>query len=75
MSEYYMYTQPGEQQIQPAMFRPTKAEDWEPYRDIIAHLYNTMKLKDVMTEMQATYNFKATYVLCFSPIFGSFQRR
>ncbi|GAB1319134.1 Clr5 domain-containing protein [Madurella fahalii] len=60
MSEYYMYTQPGGQQIQPAMFRPAKAEDWEPYRDIIAHLYNTMKLKDVMTEMQVTYNFKAT---------------
>ncbi|KAK0636507.1 Clr5 domain-containing protein [Bombardia bombarda] len=42
------------------MFRPTKPEDWEPYRDVIAHLYNTMKLKDVMTEMQARHHFKAT---------------
>ena len=45
---------------EPSMFRPTKAEDWEPYRDTIAHLYNTMKLKDVMAEMQAAYQFKAT---------------
>lgn len=47
-------------QSEPIMVRPSRAEDWEPYRDIIAHLYNTMKLKDVMTEMQMTYNFKAT---------------
>jgi len=42
------------------MFRPTKPEDWEPYRAMIAHLYNTMKLKDVMTEMEVQYSFKAT---------------
>jgi len=42
------------------MFRPTKPEDWERFRDTIADLYNTMKLKDVMVEMQATHGFKAT---------------
>lgn len=65
MSGYYYHPQSfGQppQQPQPAVFRPTKPEDWEPYHDIIAHLYNTMnmKLKDVMTEMQVSYNFKAT---------------
>lgn len=55
-----MYTDPVQQQGQPAVFRPEKPEDWEPYRDVIAQLYTTMKLKDVMTEMQATYGFKAT---------------
>lgn len=46
------------------MIRPTKPEDWEPYREIIAEMYNTlnMRLKDVMTQMQIAYNFKATYV-------------
>ncbi len=42
------------------MFRPSKPEDWEHYREPIATLYNTMKLKDVMLEMQVKYNFKAT---------------
>lgn len=62
MSDYYLYSEPVQQEAQPAVFRPSKPEDWEPYREIIAHLYNTMnmKLKDVMTEMQLTYNFKAT---------------
>ncbi|KAK1774418.1 Clr5 domain-containing protein [Copromyces sp. CBS 386.78] len=41
-------------------FRPTRPEDWEPYRDLIAHLYTTMKLKDVMNEMHSRHNFKAT---------------
>lgn len=56
----------------PSYIRPSKAEDWEPYRDIIAELYRTKKLKDVMEEMEAVYYFKATYVLtpryltCFS---------
>ncbi|KAK3938805.1 Clr5 domain-containing protein [Diplogelasinospora grovesii] len=44
----------------PQMFRPSKPEDWEPYRDVIAHLYTTMKLKDVMVEMQTRHQFKAT---------------
>jgi hypothetical protein len=62
MDGYYAYPESAAQQRQAAMFRPSKPEDWEPYREIIAHLYNTMnmKLKDVMTEMQLTYNFKAT---------------
>jgi hypothetical protein len=42
------------------MFRPTKPEDWEGYRDVIADLYTTMKLRDVMAEMQARHSFKAT---------------
>ncbi|KAK3502969.1 Clr5 domain-containing protein [Neurospora crassa] len=42
------------------VFRPTRPEDWEPYRDLIAHLYTTMKLKDVMNEMHTRHNFKAT---------------
>jgi len=66
MDPYYMYSQPVQQaagSASTASYRPSKPEDWEPYRDIIAHLYNTlnMKLKDVMTEMQVTYGFKATY--------------
>ncbi|KAK4200365.1 Clr5 domain-containing protein [Triangularia verruculosa] len=62
MSGYYHMPLEGQydQHAEPSAFRPSRAEDWEPYRDIIAHLYNTMKLKDVMTEMQMTYNFKAT---------------
>jgi len=65
MSGYYQMPMPGQHfqyqvQSEPMMVRPSRAEDWEPYRDIIAHLYNTMKLKDVMTEMQMTYSFKAT---------------
>ncbi|KAK4035131.1 hypothetical protein C8A01DRAFT_38405 [Parachaetomium inaequale] len=62
MDAYYVYAGQSSQQPVPAAYRPSKPEDWEPYRDIIAHLYNTMnmKLKDVMSEMQMTYNFKAT---------------
>lgn len=65
MSDYYMYAESSDmaqQQAQPGMFRPSNPEDWEPYREVIAHLYNTlnMKLKDVMTEMEATYFFKGT---------------
>jgi hypothetical protein len=40
--------------------RPSKSEDWEPYRDIITDMYSSMKLKDVMSEMQRSYAFKAT---------------
>ncbi|KAK3306848.1 Clr5 domain-containing protein [Chaetomium strumarium] len=62
MDGYYAYPESAEQQGPATMIRPSKPEDWEPFREIIAHLYNTMnmKLKDVMTEMQLTYNFKAT---------------
>lgn len=62
MDEYYVYGQSAQQPVPVASFRPSKPEDWEPYREIIAHLYNTMnmKLKDVMAEMQVTYGFKAT---------------
>ena len=62
MDAYYGYSQSAQQPASSATYRPSKPEDWEPYRDIIAHLYNTlnMKLKDVMTEMQVTYSFKAT---------------
>jgi hypothetical protein len=44
----------------PNMFRPTKPEDWERFKEPIADLYTTMKLKDVMAEMQARHGFKAT---------------
>ncbi|KAH8894248.1 hypothetical protein GQ53DRAFT_744989 [Thozetella sp. PMI_491] len=42
------------------MFRPTRPEDWEAYRDAITHLYSSMKLKDVMKEMENQHYFKAT---------------
>ncbi len=59
---YYGYGQSSQQPVQVASVRPSRPEDWEPYRHIIAHLYNTlnMKLKDVMAEMEMTYGFKAT---------------
>ncbi|KAL2267071.1 hypothetical protein VTJ83DRAFT_4348 [Remersonia thermophila] len=63
MDPYYgMYGEPTQQPAQPATYRPTKPEDWEPYRDLIAHFYITlnMKLKDVMVEMETSYGFKAT---------------
>ncbi|KAK4126635.1 hypothetical protein N657DRAFT_568007 [Parathielavia appendiculata] len=62
MDEYYDYGQSSQQPDSVPMYRPSKPEDWEPHRETIAHLYNTMnmKLKDVMSEMQVTYNFKAT---------------
>ncbi|KAK3379243.1 Clr5 domain-containing protein [Lasiosphaeria ovina] len=60
MSDYYQQARPSHHRSEPPMFRPTKPEDWEPYRDLIAHLYNEMKLKDVMTEMQVVHRFKAT---------------
>lgn len=81
MSDYY-YMYPGsadqtqqqtqyqtQQQAQPVVFRPSKPEDWEPYREIIANYYNAMnmKLKDVMTQMEVTYGFKATSV-CPHPL-------
>ena len=47
-------------QASSSYLRPTKAEDWEPYREIIAELYRTKKLKDVMEEMETVYFFKAT---------------
>ncbi|KLU85420.1 hypothetical protein MAPG_04446 [Magnaporthiopsis poae ATCC 64411] len=40
--------------------RPSRPEDWEPYRDTIEALYKENKLKDVMDTMEATYAFKAT---------------
>ena len=52
---YYPMSNPA-----PSYIRPEKAEDWEPYRDIIAELYRTKKLKDVMDEMETVYFFKAT---------------
>lgn len=62
MDGYYTYDQSPQPSSPPSPFRPAKPEDWEPYHDIIAHLYNTMnlKLKDVMAEMEQTYGFKAT---------------
>ncbi|KAL2019312.1 hypothetical protein VTK56DRAFT_9779 [Thermocarpiscus australiensis] len=60
MSEHYYFPPEAQQQTQSVMFRPSNPEDWEPYREIIAHLYSTMTLKDVMAEMQTTYYFKAT---------------
>lgn len=44
----------------PKMFRPTKEEDWERFKEPIFDLYMTMTLKEVMVEMQATHGFKAT---------------
>lgn len=40
--------------------RPSNPDDWEPYKEIIAQLYTEIKLKDVMSEMQRSYGFKAT---------------
>ncbi|TLD25005.1 hypothetical protein PspLS_05905 [Pyricularia sp. CBS 133598] len=40
--------------------RPSRPEDWEPYRAIIEELYKTQKLKDVMDTMERVYFFKAT---------------
>lgn len=40
--------------------RPTRPEDWEPYRGVIEELYKTQKLKDVMDTMERVYFFKAT---------------
>ncbi|OAA65526.1 hypothetical protein SPI_02313 [Niveomyces insectorum RCEF 264] len=42
------------------MFRPEKAEDWEPYREIIATLYAEHTLAFVMKEMQDVHFFSAT---------------
>ncbi|KAB5532564.1 Clr5 domain-containing protein [Coniochaeta sp. 2T2.1] len=44
----------------PQTVRPTNPEDWEPYKDVISHLYTEVKLKDVMREMERSYGFKAT---------------
>ncbi len=62
MDGYYTYDHSPQPASPPSPFRPGKPEDWEPYHDIIAHLYNTLnlKLKDVMAEMEQTYSFKAT---------------
>ncbi len=62
MAEYYhQYSRASHHRsVEPAMIRPSKPEDWEPYREIIGELYTSMKLKDVMTEMQLSYHFKAT---------------
>ena len=43
------------------MFRPSRPEDWEGYRDVITDLYGSKKLKDVMKDMERHYYFKATY--------------
>ena len=42
------------------MFRPSRPDDWEAYRETITHLYSVMKLKDVMKEMETQHYFKAT---------------
>ncbi|KAL8377098.1 hypothetical protein RB595_007983 [Gaeumannomyces hyphopodioides] len=41
-------------------FRPSRTEDWEPYRAIIEALYKEKKLKEVMDTMETSYSFKAT---------------
>jgi hypothetical protein len=41
--------------------RPTSSSDWEPYREVISQLYEEIRLKDVILEMERTYSFKATY--------------
>jgi hypothetical protein len=41
--------------------RPESSSDWEPYREIISQLYEEIRLKDVIVEMERSYNFKATY--------------
>ncbi len=62
MDGYYLYNQSAQQAAVAPEFRPSRAEDWEPYRQTIAHMYNTlnMKLKDVMAQMLVMYNFRAT---------------
>ncbi|KAL5894808.1 hypothetical protein ACKVWC_000027 [Pyricularia oryzae] len=37
--------------------RPTRSEDWEPYRAVFEELYKTQKLKDVMDTMERVYFF------------------
>lgn len=46
------------------MFRPTKAEHWEPFREIITDLYQENTLSFVIEEMKAVHLFSATYVPC-----------
>ena len=48
------------------MFRPSRPEDWEGYRDVITDLYGSKKLKDVMKDMERHYYFKATYEIVYS---------
>jgi hypothetical protein len=47
-------------QSQGSYLRPTKPEDWEPYRELIAELYRDKKLKEVMEVMETEHGFKAT---------------
>ncbi|RKU48907.1 hypothetical protein DL546_008856 [Coniochaeta pulveracea] len=42
------------------MVRPASSSDWEPYREVISQLYEEIRLKDVIIEMERSYNFKAT---------------
>lgn len=43
------------------MIRPSSPNDWEPYKEAITQLYEEVRLKDVIKEMERSYNFKATY--------------
>jgi hypothetical protein len=45
-------------------FTPRTVEDWEPYQEIITHLYSDENetLKAVQKFMEANFNFKARYV-------------
>ena len=43
-----------------AFVRPEIAADWEPYKDAITELYKTLKLRDVMVQMETGHAFKAT---------------
>jgi len=43
-----------------AFVRPEIATDWEPYKDAITELYKTLKLRDVMVQMETGHAFKAT---------------
>ncbi len=58
--DHQAYYQMSGSQAGSSYIRPQKAEDWEPFRDIIAELYRTKKLKEVMEEMETVYYFKAT---------------
>jgi len=40
--------------------RPSKAEDWEPYREVITTMYATKTLAVVMDSMEKEYGFRAT---------------
>lgn len=42
------------------VYSPKYSEDWEPYKEIVTDLYNTMTMKEVRERLEKDYNFKVT---------------